>query len=328
MKLNLQTLTVASAALLGGGAIIAMAEGEAKPAAPVPPPAVAPPDAKPAVAPPGAQPPSAAAGAKPVDTPAAADAAARRLVLPSKPDGKPADSPPPAPEPIPEEEEAAEEREAAFEAAIGRTSATNKDDDFLPPTYPPQRYAGTWGNSPFDREILPPVVEAVKQVNPLDDYKVVGIGKIGGKYLVTIVDKKNVYKTIRSGTPTGEGEIVVEAVTNGTNPQEAMVAIYDGRDRTQIGFDEKRLAAAPKGGVAPKTVPANRNLPGTRRNVPTPRTASTGTNTKSQAKANEALVKHLRQAAGNTPTATTTQASGTAAKPKRRRVVLPPTTNR
>ena len=68
-------------------------------------------------------------------------------------------------------------------ALIGLASAD------LPKKPPITKYASLWTNSPFTAK--PPPPEAGPEVNPLDDYALIGVSSLGVKnYLVTLINKK------------------------------------------------------------------------------------------------------------------------------------------
>lgn len=187
-------------------------------------------------------------------------------------------------------------------------------DEFLPPSYETGRYNASGLNSPFERDILPPVMEAVDVVNELNDYRVVGIGKLRGKYLITVSHPKDGYKNIEE-KPNKDGLFVI-SVADGTNPLKAKVRIKQGEKEAEISFDEKNLKATAK---AAPGAPAQPQQPQNRAIQPqTP--GQPGTNPAAAAQGNQALINHLRQSTQNP----STPPAGNAPEPKRRRVVLPP----
>jgi hypothetical protein len=208
----------------------------------------------------------------------------------------------------------------------------NGADEFLPSSFAPTRYSAVWTNSPFEREILPPVKEIEEEVNELDAYSVVGIGKLrGGKYLVTILHPKDGYKTIDEKP--SEDKIYVVSVSDGRDPKLAKVKIKRGDMDAEIEFDSKSLSVAPKTGTgAPAGKPGGRSNTNTalpqQRLTPQQQAAAENAKRNSQA-----LIQNLKQSTQNnataTPTPTPTPAApasqGGTAEPKRRRVVLPPT---
>jgi len=194
-------------------------------------------------------------------------------------------------------------------------------DEFLPPSYEPRRYASSWSNSPFEREILPPIVIPVEEKNELDEYRVVGIGKLRGKYLITLNHPKEGYKNVEEDPKSDE--IYVLSVSNGTNPQEAKVRIKRGNMEAEITFDEKNLKSTAKGGAA--APPQARQQSNPRLAVPNRGTQPAAPNPAVKSSGNQALINHLKQSTQK-PAASGTTNSGTtpAPAPKRRRVVLPP----
>lgn len=264
-------------------------------------------------------------------SPTEAEAISSDAVIPMPADVAAEENTPPSePEPTEAEAVAPPAPRAPLSPLPGRAPQPPGADEFLPPSYEPRRYAASWSNSPFEREILPPVVDEVEEVNELNDYRVVGIGKLRGKYLITLVDKKGKYSNVEE-KPNKDGLFVV-SVADGTNPQEAEVVIKQGELQATIGFDENNLKATPKGGAG---VPAQGRQPNPavrqnpagntpQPNVPTPAQPQAGTPNagKPAAQGNQALIEHLRRST-QAPNPATPQGTPDS-PPKRRRVVLPP----
>lgn len=228
------------------------------------------------------------------------------------------------------------------------------NDDFLPENFAPSRYSSTWSASPFDREIIPPP-PAETGPGPFDGLSVSGYYKVGEKFRVTLIDKKNQKTFVTSDPADSDDGLHVVKVTRADRPSGTKVTLRRGTQEAEIGFDSKRVAAAPKGlpiqqqqkaqaaaravqapnpGARSTTVlpknpkapnpaaaaainPANRNAAVSA--TANPQAAAAQQNAQA---ANQQLIEHLRAAAARSNTNT----GGTdAARPQRRRVVLPPT---
>ncbi|MEM9478508.1 MAG: hypothetical protein AAGA58_02475 [Verrucomicrobiota bacterium] len=246
-------------------------------------------------------------------------------------------------------------------ALIGMPLLALADSDgFLPQAHAPSRYTATWSSSPFEREILPPP-PAAPAVNPFDGFSVAGYFKVGEKYRVTLVDKKNQKKFVTSDPADSEdGMHVIKVTRNGTQPSATMVTLRRGTEEADVGYDSKRVGAAPKGLPIQKAPaqPGNRAaaansqargappnpassayrggavLPrNTQQNAAAPQAApaqpaqaqpAAQQNTQAQA-ANQQLIEHLRAAAQRSNTQGATNNNNNSSRPQRRRVVLPPT---
>ncbi len=229
---------------------------------------------------------------------------------------------------------------------------TNKEEDvFLPVSYSLERYAPTWSNSAFTREIVPEAVVVETPPNELDKYVLTGLATIGGATVVSSLNPKNEPEIIRT-EPKEKGGLFVVSVDRAERMADSSVTISDGRQTGTIKFDSKRIMAPPKGAVAMNTGGGQRG-PGMvgagavngqqltpqqqqqqqqlllqqqqaqaaaqQQLTPQQQQAQAA----AQQQASEQLIQHLRAAAQN-PAGATPQGGGGDNQPKRRRVVLPP----
>jgi hypothetical protein len=117
------------------------------------------------------------------------------------------------------------------------------------------RYARLWSDSPFTTK--PPPPESVPDVNPLEDYALLGVSPLGGNgYRVTITNKKNpdgerLY--VETNRPNGQNFKVLEVIRKTGDPLGTTVRMSSGSMTGTVSFDEKMLtlAKAPPNPAAP-----------------------------------------------------------------------------
>ena len=129
----------------------------------------------------------------------------------------------------------------------------------LPKKPPLSRYSGLWTNSPFTSK--PPPAEQGPEVNPLDDYALIGVSPIGGNgYRVTLINKKKTDEriTVDSGSTKTDFKII-EVIRKSGNPQGTTVKMSSGSQIGTVAFDDKLLslvaapvAKAPQPGQVPQ----------------------------------------------------------------------------
>ena len=134
----------------------------------------------------------------------------------------------------------------------------------VPKKSPLSRYTGLYTNSPFTSK--PPPAEAGPEMNPLDDYALIGvssIGKISGaeSYRVTLINKKKPEDriTVTSGDAKSELQIL-GVVPKPGSPLDTVVKMSSGSMTGTVAFDEKLLALATPVPKAP--IPGQPPLPG------------------------------------------------------------------
>ena len=144
---------------------------------------------------------------------------------------------------------------------LSLTSAAMAD---VPKKSPLSRYTNLYTNSPFTSR--PPPPEAGPEMNPLDDYALIGvssIGKIAGaeSYRVTLINKKKPEEriTVTSGDAKSEFKIL-GVVPKPGSPLDTVVKMSSGSMTGTVSFDEKLLAIAAPVPKAP--VPGQPPLPG------------------------------------------------------------------
>jgi len=197
---------------------------------------------------------------------------------------------------------------------------------FTPERYSIDRYSKLWSKSPFEFEIV--VQDAVEdEENPMDDMALYGYTSEGSIFNVTIYDKKKPDKKIRlqTGQKHSDGYEIMD-VEKGQNYKETKVQIRNGSFEGFVTYDDKRISAKPTGakGLANSRNKAQKN----RRSVPprngrVPPAGKADDNSKQD---RSIVIQRLldkakqNQASGDGNTGIT--------RPRRRRVVLPPSSNK
>lgn len=123
-----------------------------------------------------------------------------------------------------------------------------------PKKAPLSKYTRLWTDSPFTTK---PVIDDNKvEVNPLEDYALVGVSPIADGFRVTLMNKKTPDERIyvESGK-TVEGFKILEVVKKAGDPLGTVVRMMSGTMTGTVAFDEKLLtlktAAPPAAGGRP-----------------------------------------------------------------------------
>lgn len=118
----------------------------------------------------------------------------------------------------------------------------------VPEPQPAERYSALWQKNPFTIAS----VEDAPQAGFAQNLAVVGIAKIGGEAIVTVLNKQTQerFTMDSSGGPQG---MKVVSVSMDTDPLKASVTIRKGGETATVGFDRALLAMtqspAPPAGV-------------------------------------------------------------------------------
>jgi hypothetical protein len=111
-----------------------------------------------------------------------------------------------------------------------------------PQKAPLSRYQGLWTNSPFTAK--PPPPETAPQVNPLDDWALIGISPIPEGYRITMLNRKNPEERIV--VEPGHKEFKVLGITRRAgDPFGTVVRMTNGRVEGSVSFDENLLTLNP-----------------------------------------------------------------------------------
>lgn len=129
----------------------------------------------------------------------------------------------------------------------------------LPQKPPLNRYTRLWSDSPFTSK--PPPTEQGPQVNPLDDYALIGVSPIGtNSYRVTLINKKQPDDRITVDSNSIRSDFKILGVTRKQgDPLGTVVRMSSGSMIGTVTFDEKLLTLAPP--AAPAAPQANGQPP-------------------------------------------------------------------
>lgn len=188
-------------------------------------------------------------------------------------------------------------------------------DEVLPISYPLTRYTAIWQNSPFEREVVKPVVETISSTFGRD-LALEGLIQDSKKgpvaYMRNVKDNVPLVVT-KSPAPNGAHPYTIVSATQAHNPAESTVIITDGKEKAEIGFVETMLTQAIAAPV--RQQPRNENDP--RRNAekaaqrnPTPPRPKPPANASTSAQ-------------NNTRPQAETPALDDIDEPRRRRILLP-----
>lgn len=137
-------------------------------------------------------------------------------------------------------------------ALVGVTAAD------IPRKAPPGKYHSLATNSPFTSR---PKIEKGIDVNPLDDYALLGVSPIGGTgYRVTLINKKKPEDRITVDSDSTKTNFkILQVIRKPGDPQGTVVRMQSGNTTGTVSFDQKLLAiAAP---AAPKNPPGHPGKP-------------------------------------------------------------------
>jgi hypothetical protein len=120
----------------------------------------------------------------------------------------------------------------------------------LPQKPPINRYSRLWTDSPFTSK--PPPATAGPQVNPLNDFALIGISPIGGNnYRVTMINKKKPDERVMVDSNSNK-EYKILGVTRKTgDPLGTVVRMSYNSMVGTVTFDEKLLTLTPAPVAAP-----------------------------------------------------------------------------
>ncbi len=118
------------------------------------------------------------------------------------------------------------------------------EEEVLPTAFPVSRYIGIWENSPFNREVLPPVVQTI-QSSFAQSLVLEGIVNDDARGTIAYVrdTKENTPLVITSEPSEGHPYTIVSANLS-NNPEETKVTLTDGTESGEIGFVVATLTQA------------------------------------------------------------------------------------
>ncbi|MFU8893668.1 MAG: hypothetical protein ACNA8L_08570 [Luteolibacter sp.] len=128
----------------------------------------------------------------------------------------------------------------------------------LPRKAPLTKYTGLWNNSPFtSRPVITPP-EAPPEVNPLEDYSLIGISPVGDGFRVTLIDRNNPTERIivDSTRPNPKQDIQILGVDRQPGrPLGTTVRLSMGRSTGTVGFEQAMLTLTPPPAATPQAQP-------------------------------------------------------------------------
>lgn len=113
----------------------------------------------------------------------------------------------------------------------------------LPRKMPITNYSSLWNNSPFTSK--PPPPGPGEEINPLDDYALIGVSPIGQGYRVTLINKKTPTDriTVDSGSSRSGFEILGITRKPG-DPLGTEVRMRSGSKTGTVSYDDTLLTIA------------------------------------------------------------------------------------
>lgn len=113
----------------------------------------------------------------------------------------------------------------------------------LPRKMPISNYSSLWNNSPFTSK--PPPPPPGEEINPLDDYALIGVSPIGQGYRVTLINKKQPTERIMVDTgDTRSGFEILGITRKSGNPLGTEVRMRSGSKTGTVSYDEQLLTIA------------------------------------------------------------------------------------
>jgi len=130
----------------------------------------------------------------------------------------------------------------------------------LPRTAPLTKYAGLWNNSPFTSRPVIVAPEAPPEVNPLEDYALIGVSPVADGFRVTLINRNDPAKRIvvDSSRPKANEDIKILGIDRQPGlPLATTVRLSMGRSTGTVGFERSLLTLTPP----PAAAPPQPNLP-------------------------------------------------------------------
>lgn len=127
----------------------------------------------------------------------------------------------------------------------------------IPQKVPLNTYRSLWTNSPFTSK--PIVDNTTVEVNPLDDYALIGVTPIDNGYRVTLINKKQPdQRTVVDTNSTKTGFTILGVDRKPGNPLGTVVRMKSGSKTGTVSFDDKLLTLV----AAPVAPPIQQNRQG------------------------------------------------------------------
>ena len=146
--------------------------------------------------------------------------------------------------------------------------ASAEDDTVLPVAFPVSRYLAIWEDSPFEREVIKPVVQTISSTfaQSLVLEGLVNDDERGPVAYVRDTREEKSFVVTREKSPSEANPYAIVGAQLSRNPEESKVTITDGNETAEIGFAAATLtqaisapAAAPD---SPSQAPGRPGQPG------------------------------------------------------------------
>lgn len=118
----------------------------------------------------------------------------------------------------------------------------------LPRKAPLSKYSGLWVNSPFTSRPVITAPDATPDVNPLDDYSLIGVAPVGDGYRVTLINRNDPTEriTVDSSRPNGKSDFKILGIDRQPGrPLATSVRLSKGSTTGTVRFEQELLSLAP-----------------------------------------------------------------------------------
>jgi len=133
--------------------------------------------------------------------------------------------------------------------AVALTHATPHATAQDLPVKPPQgKYAGLWNNSPFTSRPVVVAPEPLPEVNPLEDYALVGVSPVTDGFRVTLINRNDPTEriTVDSSRPDRNPDFKVVGVNRSPGrPLATTVTLASGSVTGTVAFEQDLLTLRP-----------------------------------------------------------------------------------
>lgn len=125
----------------------------------------------------------------------------------------------------------------------------------LPRKAPLSKYTGLWTNSPFTSRPVVATPEAAPEINPFEDYSLIGVSPSHDGFLVTLINRNDPTDRIiiDSGRPNPRHDFeVLDIDRKPGRPLDTTVRLSKGSSVGTVGFESAMLTLTPPPAAAPQ----------------------------------------------------------------------------